>query len=744
MSLDDNFEVVDKDYCVSHPHPPLAPPAVIAPRQSQQQQQTLVKRKTAGRLHRHWTKSEQEALYIAVERLGLFGQWEHIQRRMNLDRTTTEIRDEYTRIYAEIPNTDDEESDSEADIQDPSTPPRPLHHNQDQDERSLEMELEWRLSQRLDDTNRSSNGASSRHATHSPSSLPAAILTTLATPALTATSSTTPSARSSQDNIAQLYDQSKYQKAEPFRFPCTSATAAVATTRKISPGGEDDDLEEEDEDDQEEDDEGVTHKSGNQHLLPTTATSSSSSSTLSFPSGETRPPRMIRVWTPEQSENLKNLIEVSFPGSYRINWVWVAAQMGNAFTRKQCKNKWEIMRRRMGTEDEIQLLKRGYQEFGPSWGQIQEKYLPERSRGGISIMWDLLESRGSEQQSQQHQHQQSSPQHNGLAHGKQPHHNRHHSRGASMSSSMLPYPRPAFHSTAQDRGQDRFLGTRTATTDGTIGDLSSPSSNRQLMKDRLQANVGGRGHRASYSLDMSDTFGFGSTSSREQGHHQPHHLHPFGHTAHTTTASDPSSTSAPLRSFPRFQHTHKRHGSETWIDRSLPMTWTEPLSKQLEELVLRHFPHPQKVNWAKISALMGTNPIVSREQYRCIIINNSSNSDSSLSSRVISDFKDQSMGRYKRRTQIALRWIPRKSLSSSASKKSSSSSGSGSSAFMNRFRRTPQPTTMDKIQAKLSTSPSSTPAQVAADKRKAKKMKAKKEASRKKKTANASSLFSRH
>jgi hypothetical protein len=102
------------------------------------------------------------------------------------------------------------------------------------------------------------------------------------------------------------------------------------------------------------------------------------------------------------------LIETCFPGGYRINWVWVASQMGNTFTRKQCKNKWEIMRRRAGTDEEVALLKRGYEEFGPSWSQIQEKYLPERSQGGISIMWGLLQAREEEEERKQQQHPISS------------------------------------------------------------------------------------------------------------------------------------------------------------------------------------------------------------------------------------------------------------------------------------------------------------------------------------------------
>jgi len=555
MPLDHLLQGLDKDSSSSSPAAGNSPDLhlSIGYQYQQPQQPSPVKRRTI--VHKPWSKSEQESLYIAVERLGLFGQWELVQQRMNLDRSPAEIQNEYTRIYAELPNTDDEDDgDSEADLQDE----RP--EDQSQEERNLELELEWRLAQRLDGSSisSSSNGARTREIECSTASAACS----LATPALTATSSSTPSARSSQDNIAQLYDQSK--RPERYVFP--------GVTRKVTPEEDEDVEEEEDEEEQEqEEDDQVNKKDEKLNALATISSASIST--------ETRPPRMIRVWTPEQSENLKNLIEVSFPGSYRINWVWVAAQMGNAFTRKQCKNKWEIMRRRMGTEDEIQLLRRGYQEFGPSWGQIQEKYLPERSRGGISIMWDLFESRGAEPQA-----------HNGPKHHS-------HRRGVSMSSTTAPYPRPTLHSSTQDQYQDTFRRTRTATSDTAIDHGS-----RQLMKGRLQATI--VRHRASSSLDMSDTLRFGTMTSREQGHHHP--IGPGG-------VSDVLPTGTRNLSRPSL-HVHKRHGSETWIDRSLPMTWTEPLSKQLEELVQRHFPHPQKVNWAKISALMGTNPIVSREQ----------------------------------------------------------------------------------------------------------------------------------
>ncbi|KAF8923972.1 hypothetical protein BGZ58_002321 [Dissophora ornata] len=76
---------------------------------------------------------------------------------------------------------------------------------------------------------------------------------------------------------------------------------------------------------------------------------------------------------------------------------------------------------------------------------------------------------------------------------------------------------------------------------------------------------------------------------------------------------------------------------------------------------------------------------------------------------------------------------PHKAISSSSAKNSNT-------PFMNRFRRAPPPSTMDKLQAKLNPNPDATPASIAASKRKAKKAKAK-EASHKR---NPSSFFRRH
>ncbi|KAF9126833.1 hypothetical protein BGW39_006309 [Mortierella sp. 14UC] len=97
---------------------------------------------------------------------------------------------------------------------------------------------------------------------------------------------------------------------------------------------------------------------------------------------------------------------------------------------------------------------------------------------------------------------------------------------------------------------------------------------------------------------------------------------------------------------------------------------------------------------------------------------------------------------------------PKNSSSSSASSSSSSShKKKKSSPFLSRFGRTPPPSTMDKLQAKLNPSPDATPVAIAAKKKKAKKVKAKKEAAadrereKKKKhhkKSSSTSFFGRH
>ncbi|KAF9179574.1 hypothetical protein BGZ50_006849 [Haplosporangium sp. Z 11] len=418
---------------------------------------------------------------------------------MKLDRTAKEIEEEYTRIYAEIPDSDEEWTEDM---------PEHNHHAQEHNVNSA-----------------------------------------LPTPTLTATSSATPSARSSRDDIASLFDRSISACTEPL---LSSSTRPITSTQNHD-GEDEDDMDDED------DERSYRHPQQRHHHQT---------------ASDVRPARMVRVWTNEQSETLKNLIEVYFPGAYRINWVWVAAQMGNTFTRKQCKNKWEIMRRRMGTEDEIKLLKQGYKEFGPSWGQIQEKYLPERSRGGISIMWELLGTREAEQKQQRmHPHHKRT--------GSQPIHGSYHRRHQSTSAiratthpygAKEPYTHGATLEIKSEHRDSAVRRQRTVTSEFEAMHLSTPATTRQTLRHRR-------------ALSAMDARKMSHPTKPSTGYH-------------SRQGSDASLWNT----------------TEIWTDRNYPMTWTEPLTRRLEELVLHHFPNHQKVNWAKISALMGTNPVVSRDQ----------------------------------------------------------------------------------------------------------------------------------
>ncbi|KAG0238862.1 hypothetical protein BGW42_000023 [Actinomortierella wolfii] len=62
-----------------------------------------------------WTKAEREALFLAVTRFKLFGQWTKIKEMMNLHRTEEEIEREYRRLYVDD---DMEDSDLEDEQED--------------------------------------------------------------------------------------------------------------------------------------------------------------------------------------------------------------------------------------------------------------------------------------------------------------------------------------------------------------------------------------------------------------------------------------------------------------------------------------------------------------------------------------------------------------------------------------------------------------------------------------------------
>ncbi|KAG0281696.1 hypothetical protein BGZ96_001048 [Linnemannia gamsii] len=346
--------------------------------------------------HRHWSNTEQEALYVAVERHHLYGHWAEVRDRMQLNRSVEEIELEYTRIYGELPESDiDYDDDDDDDWSSSGYDPAPGSS-------SSSAGPTYRSS--FPNLNHGVGGA--------------------ATPALTPASQ---SRRSSQE----MYGSYPY----PHSTHSSSRRPSYQTNRSMHSRSPDDGYD-------------FDHDGGSDTRMrdrdssylatsPTTpksrgtgggsgkrgrgggsaaaaadraatAAAAAARGATGGDGGDAKPTRTVRVWTLQQSEQLKNLIETCFPGGYRINWVWVASQMGNTFTRKQCKNKWEIMRRRAGTDEEIALLKRGYEEFGPSWSQIQEKYLPERSQGGISIMWGLLQAREEEEERKQQQQSTSS------------------------------------------------------------------------------------------------------------------------------------------------------------------------------------------------------------------------------------------------------------------------------------------------------------------------------------------------
>ncbi|KAG0374549.1 hypothetical protein BGX24_010252 [Mortierella sp. AD032] len=573
--------------------------------------QPMLKRRSILRQQLPWTNSEQESLYIAVERLNLFGRWGEVKTRMNLDRTTSEIEEEYNRLYAEIPDSEDEDDGDEDEDEDEEG------EDEEEDEGMYSGEV---LMDNNNDSAQDTIGATSA--------------TSLSTPSLTATSSAAQSKHSSRENLAGLFGLAK--------AAATTATAATQQQQQpqtnealmdqrctlppllpLDPEDEYDEGYEDYEDHHQQQRQQPQHQDQQSncppyhHLYQTQqqqhSPQHSHQRNLST-SSTSRPARMVRVWTPEQSENLKNLVEVYFPGAYRINWVWVAAQMGNAFTRKQCKNKWEIMRRRMGTEDEIVLLKRGFQEFGPSWGQIQEKYLPERSRGGISIMWELLETREAELYQQQQQ-----PQAGGVVPGsgvvggggggvvvpgmtmagpgsatRKPlsHHRRNSSLSSVKSSLRVNVSKDSANGATNTTSQRH---QRTLTLDIDAMDLSSPTT-------------------ALYTLTEEMTIGSNNNSTRPYA--------PSSTTMTTTAAPHRHRKSASVSSTTSMsRYGHGRHASDVSLgghewstERMMPMTWTEPLTRRLQDLVREHFPNQSKVNWAMISSLMGNNPVVSKDQ----------------------------------------------------------------------------------------------------------------------------------
>ncbi|KAF9279434.1 hypothetical protein BGZ68_007911 [Mortierella alpina] len=513
-----------------------------------------------------WTNSEQEALYVAVERFKLYGQWAEVRSRMNLNRSAAEIEQEYMRLYGELADSDNDDNDYD--------------HDND----------EW-----------AGQGRATAEMAQHP--MPGHM-----TPALTVASSL--SARSSQETFSSHYGR-------PAHVPPPTASSVQGRRpqhRKPHPEYHDDE-----------------NREMRMDVEPQSAASrlpsGKSSGARSRPDSaavDAKPARTVRVWTQQQSEQLKNLIEDCFPGGYRINWVWVASQMGNTFTRKQCKNKWEIMRRRAGTEDEINLLKQGHEEFGPSWSQIQEKYLPERSQGGISIMWSLLQAREAEQDQQTRHKQLPGP--TADTHPERARSNsgspvRQRKEAVSMKVSM----RPSSHGDPQGRrGKDRSYRPRVAPYPINDDQEASPlqAMDRET-PERRQSEQYSYHESTSREASMSPLWSREGPSSGHSNYSMMHRIDDGSSKRFSVSSTESFSMSSSRHDPLSYPQPHARHsqreqalevGAEPWTERNRPMTWTEPLTRRLEDIILEHFPNHQKVNWVKVSSLMGTNPLVNKDQ----------------------------------------------------------------------------------------------------------------------------------
>ncbi|KAF9942154.1 hypothetical protein BGZ67_002789 [Mortierella alpina] len=520
---------------------------------------------------RPWTNSEQEALYVAVERFKLYGQWGEVRNRMNLNRSAAEIEQEYMRLYGELADSDNDENDKND----------------------------------LDDDNDDWAGQGRATVETAQYHMPGHV-----TPALTVASSSSLSARSSQETFKSHYGR-------PAHLP----TPAVAPVQGRRPQQRKPHIEYHDDESRETrmDVEPQTTAS----RLPSGKSSAARSRTDSAVV-DAKPARTVRVWTQQQSEQLKNLIEDCFPGGYRINWVWVASQMGNTFTRKQCKNKWEIMRRRAGTEDEINLLKQGHEEFGPSWSQIQEKYLPERSQGGISIMWNLLQAREAEQDLQTRQKQLTGPtadSRSDRARSNSGSPVRQRKEAVSMKVSM----RPSSHGDPQGRrGKDRPYRPRVAPYPISDEQEAVPlqAMDRET-PERRQSEQYSYHESTSREASMSPLWSREGPSTGQSNYAMMHRIDDGSSKRFSVSSTESFSISASRQDPFSYPQPHARHsqretalelGAEPWTERNRPMTWTEPLTRRLEDIILEHFPNHQKVNWVKVSSLMGTNPVVNKDQ----------------------------------------------------------------------------------------------------------------------------------
>jgi len=574
---------------MSPPHSVPWVPSDSAPESQEHEQPVKTMHKLASSetdpIKRPWSNKEQEALYVAVQRHKLFGRWSDIKDQMQLDRTVVEIEQEYMRLYGELPESEDED---------------------------------WPE----DDT-----GAVPVRS-HIPGHL---------TPALTSTSSSSLSARSSLETFNNHLQRPTVSEHPHPPYRKYSASHPVI----------------DDDHDDENDESMMDTEMPSPPSRPLTGKGSTSQSRSTGAIADTKPTRTVRVWTQQQSQQLKNLIEDCFPGGYRINWVWVASQMGNTFTRKQCKNKWEIMRRRAGTEEEISLLKKGHEEFGPSWSKIQEKYLPERSQGGISIMWSLLQAREAEQKQQAEKathlahmghradtrldyeptgsaslspvrqrnetrpvndvRRKASPQEKsgGPLRRKSADRDRPY-RSRAPTHSMPDGPEGRRHSLSDREMMDRHPGEYHSFNEpmsretslspiwrreGGSNAISPPTYSTSTFRDGP--------HAKRFSVSSTDSY-----SGQQERHYGSHHQQYQHHAQHPYQQQQQQQQH---RQYNAREQTAEM-GTELWSERNRPMTWTGPLTRRLEDIIHQHFPNHQKVNWVKVSALMGSNPVVTKEQ----------------------------------------------------------------------------------------------------------------------------------
>lgn len=111
------------------------------------------------------------------------------------------------------------------------------------------------------------------------------------------------------------------------------------------------------------------------------------------------------TWTQEQSALLRELIEdIKIHGLRqhaneppKIDWDWVAEEMGGAFTRTQCKSRWTRMSNTTSSTktgpwqpQELESMVTGLCQEGASWTVIHRKHLSSRSPSFIQGKWKSM------------------------------------------------------------------------------------------------------------------------------------------------------------------------------------------------------------------------------------------------------------------------------------------------------------------------------------------------------------------